>query len=170
MHALFAGRAGDNLHRASAIVAPSRCPDLAHAAPPGGKQRRMPRKEPFSVERLVVVARGVEHHFHDAFDVAVGGFERANIHAEASGKRGPDLFRVQLLPFDFTALEHVRGQRLQLGFLAEVEAEGFHMADQPALLVTDCGERFGKAIAAPMKLRPVLKLMDVQSTHYLRRL
>ena len=80
---------------------------------PVGKQRRMPREQPLGGERLVVVARGVEHHFDDAFDVAVGGLERADIHAEAAGDRGADLFGVEFLAFDFAALEDIGGQGLQ---------------------------------------------------------
>jgi hypothetical protein len=38
---------------------------------------------------------------------------------------------------------------LQHGLLAEVEAEGFHMADQPALPVTDGGEGFGELLSTP---------------------
>jgi len=79
----------------------------------------MPRKEPFDSERQVIVARGVEHHFNDAFDMAVCRLECANIHAEAPGNRGSDLFRVQLFPLDLAALEHIGGQGLQHGFLVE---------------------------------------------------
>src|SRR5579864_244225 len=112
MDALFAGRAGDNLHRAGAVVTPGPYPDLRHATAPGGKQRSMPRKEPRGCKRLVIVARGVEHHFDDAFDMAVCGLESAYIHAEAPGNRGSDLFRIQLFPLDLAALEHIGSQGL----------------------------------------------------------
>src|SRR5262252_10737881 len=107
MNALLADRAGDDIHRAGAVVAPSPCPDLGHAAVPSGKQGRMPRKKPFGGEWLVIVARGVEHHFNDALDVAICGLKCADIHAKAAGNRGPDLFSVQLLSLDLAALEHV---------------------------------------------------------------
>ena len=66
-----------------------------------------------AVKRLVILARGVEHHFDDTFDVAVGGLERADIHPEPPGDRRSDLFGIELSPFDFAALEHVRRQRLR---------------------------------------------------------
>src|ERR1700735_282182 len=65
-----------------------------------------------------------------AFVVAVRGLEPSYIHAKATGNRRPDLCGIELLAFDLAALEHVGGQRLQHGFLAEVEPEGFHVADQ----------------------------------------
>src|SRR5476651_764707 len=170
MNVLLADRPGDHLHRAGAVVTPGPRPDFVHAAIPGWKQRRVPRKEPFGGERLVVVARGVEHHFDYAFDITVRGLECADIHAEPPGNRGPHLFGVQLFPLDLAALEHIGGQGLQHGFLPEGEAEGFHMAHQPALLVAGRGDRFGKLLAATGKSGPILKLMGVHSTHLLRRL
>ncbi len=62
-------------------------------------------------------------------------------HTEATRNRGPDLFGVQFFALDFTALEHVRRECLQHRLLAEVESEGFHVADQPALPVADGGKR-----------------------------
>ena len=107
----------------------------------------MPGEQPLGRERLVVVARGVEHHFDDALDVAVRGLEGADVHAETAGDRGADLFGVELLAFDLAALEDVGGQGLQDGFLLKVEAECFHVADQAALPVTHGGERFGELSA-----------------------
>src|SRR5437879_4875872 len=167
---LLPDRAGDDLHRASAVVAPDPYPDFAHAAASRGKQGRMPCKEPFGGERLVIVPRGVKHHFDDAFDIAVCRLERTEIHAEATRNRGSDLFSVQPLAFDLTTLEHVGGQSLQDRLLAKVEAERFHVAYQPALPVPDGGQRFGEALPAPIESGPILKLMDVHSPHLLRRL
>jgi hypothetical protein len=39
----------------------------------------MPGEQPFGSQRLVVVARGVERHFDDAFHMAVRGFEAADV-------------------------------------------------------------------------------------------
>src|SRR2546425_3127628 len=147
MNLLFAGRAGDNLHRACGVVAPGPCPDLAHATAPSWKQGRMPRKEPFEGERLVIVASSVEHHFNDAVDIAVCGLECADIHTEAARNRGPNLFSIQLLSLDFAAFEYVGGQGLQYGFLAQVETKSLHVADQSALPVADGPKRFGEVLA-----------------------
>ena len=54
------------------------------------------------------------------------------------------LHGVEFLALDFTALEDIFCQRLKDRLLAEVESEGFHVADQPALLVPDSGERLGE--------------------------
>ena len=97
----------------------------------------MPGEQPLGRERLLVVARGVEHHLDDALDMAVGGLQPADVHAETAGDRGADLLGVQLLAFDLAGLEHVRGQGLQDGLLLEMEAKGLHVADQAALLVAD---------------------------------
>jgi len=87
MDVLLSGRTRDDLHRAGAVVTPGPCPDLGHATAPGGKQGRMPRKEPLVSERLLIVARRVEHHFNDALDIAVRRLKRADIHAETAGNR-----------------------------------------------------------------------------------
>ena len=47
-------------------------------------------------ERLVVVARRVEHHLDHAFDMPVCGFKGAGVHAEAPGDRGADLRGIEL--------------------------------------------------------------------------
>ena len=75
------------------------------------------------------MARGVEHHFNDAFDLAVCGLKCADIQAEAACNRGSDLFSVQPFPLYLAAFEHVGCQGLQYGFLTEIEAKGFHVAD-----------------------------------------
>ena len=114
----------------------------------------MPSEEPFVGEWLVVMARGVKHHFDDAFDVTVCGLEGSDIHAEPPGNRGPDLRGVEFLALDFTALEDIFCQRLKDGLLAEAKSEGFHVSDQPALLVPDSGQRLGEPFPVPVKPRP----------------
>src|SRR3990172_1111860 len=135
MDALLADGPGDNLHRSGAVVTPAPYPDLRHAAAPGGKQGCVPREEPFGRERLIVVAAGVEHHLDDTLDVPVGGFQRTDVHAEPPGDRRSDLVRFELFSLDLAALENVFSQGPQNRFLAELEAEGFHAPDQPALPV-----------------------------------
>ena len=46
-----------------------------------------------------------------------------------------DLLGVQFLALDVAAFEHVLGQGLENSFLAEIEAESLHAADEAALLV-----------------------------------
>ena len=116
------------------------------------------------------MARGVEHHFDDALDIAVRRLEAADVHAQPPGDRRADLFGVELLAFDLAALENIGGQSLQNGFLPKVEAERLHVSDQPALPVTDGGQRLGKLPLVPVEPGPVLKLMDIHSPHLLRRL
>jgi hypothetical protein len=104
----------------------------------------MPPEQPFGGERLAVVARGVYHHFDDAFDVAVPGLEGADVYAQAPGYRRADLLGIELLPFDFAALENIRGKRLQDSFLLEIKSQRFHVPDQAALPVTDGGKGLGE--------------------------
>jgi hypothetical protein len=49
------------LQRACSVVAPIAYLDFGHCAPPGGKQRCVPREKPVCGERLVIAARGVQH-------------------------------------------------------------------------------------------------------------
>jgi hypothetical protein len=116
------------------------------------------------------MASGVKHHFDDAFDVAVCGLEGSDIHAKPPGDRGPDLRGVEFLALDFTALEDIFCQCLKDGLLAEVKSKGFHVADQPALLVADRSEGLGEPFPVPVKPGPVFSLIDEHSPHLLRRL
>ena len=96
MDALMADGSRDNLHRAGAVITPGPYPDLPHAAASGGKQRRVPSKEPFGRERLIIVTGGVEHHLNDALDVPVCGLQRTDVHAEPARNRRSHLVGFQL--------------------------------------------------------------------------
>jgi hypothetical protein len=100
--------------------------------------------------------------------MAIRRLESTDIDAESARDGGPHLFRVEFLPFDFTALEHVGHKSLQGSLLAKLKAEGFHMARQPSLPVANVGERISEPFPIPSEPRPVLKLMNVQSPHLLR--
>src|SRR5882724_3124577 len=69
MHALLANWAGNDPHRPIAVVAPGSYHNFAHTAASGGKKCRVPSKQPVGGKRLVVVARRIERHFDNAFDV-----------------------------------------------------------------------------------------------------
>ena len=69
------------------------------------------------------MARGVQHHFNNPFHVPIRGFEPSDVHAKTARDRGTDLFRVQLFPLDFTALEHVLGEGAEDSFLAQLETK-----------------------------------------------
>jgi hypothetical protein len=170
MDALFADGSGDNLHRAGAVVTPGSAPDLLHAATPSGKQRRVPSEKPFAREYLIVMAGGVEHHLDDSLDPSVSGLQRTDVDAQPARNRRSHLIGFQLFALDRAALEHVRGQRSQDGFLPEVEAERFHASDQATLPMAHQGKRPGEAVRIPMKSGPAFELVDVHSPPLLRRL
>jgi hypothetical protein len=123
-------RAGNDLHRSRAVVTPGSNFYLVHAAAPGGKKGGVPREQPFGGKRLVIVARRVEHHFDDAFDVAVSRLECTDVHPQAARYRGPHLFCVKLLALNLTAFDDVGRKLLQHCFLAKIEAQSSHVADQ----------------------------------------
>ena len=139
MDTLTPDRTGDDLHRTCPVIAPGTHADLAHATAAGWKQRRVPGEESVGGERLVVVARRVQHHLDDAFDVAVRGHNAPDIHPEAARDGGAHLLSVQRLAFDLAALDHVVGQRLKDGLLLKREPQRLHLAEQATLLVTAGG-------------------------------
>ena len=130
----------------------------------------MPAEQPFLGERRRKVLGRVEHHFDDAFDVAIRGGEGPDIHAEAAGDGGSHLILVEQLAFDFAGFQDIFGKGLEDGFSAEVEAERVHPAKQKALAMTDGWEAIGKRVSAPFQTRPAFDLMDVlrHSPHSLR--
>src|SRR5258708_33854492 len=99
----------------------------------------MPLEQPLGGERLGIVTGCIQHHLDDAFDVAVGRLERAYINAEAAGDGGTDLFGVQPLALDLAAFQHVLGEYLKGGLLAEIETKSFHGPKQPTLLTANSG-------------------------------
>ena len=44
----------------------------------------MPAEEPLSRQWLVVLLRGVEHHLHDTFDVAIRRLQPADVDSESA--------------------------------------------------------------------------------------
>ena len=70
------------MHRSSAVIAPGSGPDLRHATAADRKEEGVPREKAFRGKRLVVVACGIQHHFDDAFDMAVCGFEGSDVYAQ----------------------------------------------------------------------------------------
>src|SRR6185437_999410 len=106
----------------------------------------------------------------DTLDIAVRGFQRANVHAEAARDGRADLLRIQLLAFDLAALENVGGQRLEHGFLLEMEPERLHVPDQAALPVTDRGQWLGNRLRAPVETGPLPQRVDIHSPQILRKL
>ena len=129
--------------------------------PPSGFRTRMPRSTRGKISRRAVpcehLARAatqwLRRQAHD--DEICCTDERlfawhaslfptgSDIHAKPPGDRGPDLSGVEFLALYFTALEDIFCERLKDRLLAEVKSESFHVADQPALLVSDRSERFG---------------------------
>jgi hypothetical protein len=63
-----------------------------------------PAEQAIGSQRPVILARCVERHFDDAFDVAIGRREGADVEPQAAGYRRADLPGVELLAFDFAAL------------------------------------------------------------------
>ena len=114
--------------------------------------------------------RGVQHHFNDAFDVAVRRLKAAYIHPEAARDRGAHLAGIQPFALDFAAFHDVFGKRFEDGLLLKREPQSFHVADQAALLMADRSQRLLKLLPVPSKPGPVAKLMDLAlfSPHIMR--
>src|SRR5260370_9442549 len=62
-YALLVNRAGNDLHRPIAIVAPGCYPNFAHTAAPRGKKCRVPSGQPTGGNRLVSAQRPTQLHF-----------------------------------------------------------------------------------------------------------
>lgn len=78
---------------------------------------------------------GVQHHFDHAFDVAVGGSERTDIHPETAGDRGFHLFPVEQFALDFARLDDLLSKALKVRLGSQLKAERLHAADEPSLHV-----------------------------------
>ena len=70
------------LHRAGTVIAPVPDDDLRHAASPGGEQSCMPAEEAFLRERGLKVPRRIQHHLDDAFHIAIGRGQGADVDAQ----------------------------------------------------------------------------------------
>ena len=121
----------------------------------------MPPEQPIRREGLTVVARCIEHHFDDAFYIAVRRLQARDINPQAAGDGRADLLSVELFTFDFAGLDHVSGERLEYGFLAELKPESFHVPDETPLLATDRGKRFSQTLPIPVVSRPIWELVGI---------
>ena len=92
---LFPVGSRHDLHRHGAPVPPSTHDDPAYPAAPRREQRGVPVEEPFGGQGADVVLGRIEHHLHDAFDMAVGRDDAADVDAQSSGDRGADLGTVE---------------------------------------------------------------------------
>lgn len=57
------------------------------AATPGGEQSRMPTEQALDGKRGLIVARRIQHHLDDAFHIAIGRGQGADVDAEPPGER-----------------------------------------------------------------------------------
>lgn len=80
-----------------------------------------------------MVPRGVQHHFNDTLDAAIHLRKGRDLDAHAPRDRGTDLLSIQLLPFNLARLDNVLRERGQGRFLAQLEAQAFHLAEQATL-------------------------------------
>src|SRR3546814_3785328 len=92
-------------------------------------------------QRLGIVLRGVQHHFHDALDVAICFDQTADVHAETAGDGGAHLLPVQYLAFNLAGFDNVLGECLKHGFRAQREAKRLHVTNQTPLPVAHGGKR-----------------------------
>jgi len=74
---------------------------------------------------------------------------RQEIVPRTLGPRPP--CRSRITPYDFVALEDIRREGQQDGFLPERKGKGFHMADQLALPVADVGQGVSQMVLFPME-------------------
>ena len=107
----------------------------------------MPAKQPFRSKRLIEVPRRIEHHFDNAFDTAVHDVDAGHVHAQTARDRRADLRRVELLPFDFAALDRLFRQSLEGGLLLKREPERLHAPNESSLLMTDGGQHARRTAA-----------------------
>src|SRR6266852_9337504 len=98
---------------------------------------------------------GVQHHFNDAFDMAIHWLKSADIHAETARDRRTHLGRIQLFALDLTAFDNVFGKRLENSLLLKRKAQGLHVAKQAALIMADRSQRFRKHFLVPSESGPV---------------
>jgi hypothetical protein len=107
------------------------------------------------------VARSVQHHFNDAFDISIDSFETRDVHPESSRDGRTDLFYIEVFPLDFAAPEYVLGQSLENSLLTKLEAQIRHASQQTPLLVTDLSQSFRQSLAAPAKPGPIQLIVDM---------
>jgi hypothetical protein len=112
-HSVASDGTGDHLHRCGAVVTPGADRDSMNAASSRREKGRVPADEALHRQRLVVVLCRVQHHLHDAFDVAIHWLQPADVDSEAPRDGRSDLIGVQLLALDFAALQHVFRQRAE---------------------------------------------------------
>jgi hypothetical protein len=118
------------------------------------------------------MACGVQHHLNDTLYVPVHRFQAPDVHAETPRNRRADLLRIQSFSLNLAASNYILSESLENRLLAKLEAEGFHVADQAALLVTDGCQEFCEVLSVPMKPRPFRTVVNIPShyPHPLRRL
>ncbi|MNE48976.1 hypothetical protein D3C80_1434680 [compost metagenome] len=166
---LTSDRSRHDLHGVALGRAPRPDSDAAHATAPRGEKRRVPPEQPLRGQRLSKVLRSVEHHFNDAFDVAIRFDQPADIHAQAAGDRRTHLLPIQHLTLDLAGLQHVLCQGSQDGFFTQRKAQRLHVTDQPSLAMAHGSQRFNETLVAPAQARPTTLFVNVRHNHRILR-
>src|SRR3989338_2424502 len=113
MNLLMADRAGDNLHRPTAVVPPRSCYNFVEPAQPARKKTRMPSEETVFRKRLVIILTRIKHHFHHTVNMPVGRNKAGNFQTKPSCNGRPDLAGIQNLSFNLARLDNVEGEGLK---------------------------------------------------------
>jgi hypothetical protein len=100
----------------------------------------VPRRQPVRGQRLCELLGRVEQHLDDAVDIAIGGDQSRDVHAEPACERGTHLGAVENLALDLARFNDLLGEGAEGGVGAQGVAESFHAADEPALAVADGAE------------------------------
>lgn len=120
----------------------------------------MPAEQALLGQRLVVLLRRVEHHLHDAVDVAVGTLEADDLEPQAPGHPRAHLVGVEPLALDLTARHDLVGNGTQHRVVADLGAKGFLLADQAPLFQSSSGERRGDLRLLPPTIGPAVPCVN----------
>jgi hypothetical protein len=74
------------LHWPARVVSPGTGSDILQSAASGGKESVVPLEQARCCQRLVELLRGIEHHFHDAFNLAICWKSRDRFNPQLAGK------------------------------------------------------------------------------------
>jgi hypothetical protein len=123
------------------VIPPGADADADEAAVTRGKQGGLPGEQALGGQGRGTARRGVQHHIHDPFDMAIHRGQRADLHAQAAGDGRTHRLCVEPLALDLAGPDHIFRERPQAGPVAQNHADIGQATHEQPLGAADVGQQ-----------------------------
>ena len=129
----------------------------------------MPPEKSVVGEGLIIIARGVEVHFHNAVDVPRRRHKTRSIDAKPPRYRRANLLDVKVFALYFRRFDDFKRERFEVFFVFDVESKSARLAHQYALLQPHFAQYACNQVVVVPKILPIMFLMQIHNIIIFRK-